>query len=116
MAHLLNSDTLTRSLVSAGVFTGVAYFMSGGSAGLQNYATSALIQGASVAGSDVIHNLISMFPSSVSSAVVTGGLYTAGQMYGRGETNYQSNFVVSAGSEFVARTGWDMWYKSTAGE
>jgi hypothetical protein len=113
---LLNSDTLTRSLVSAGVFAGASWFISGGRAGVNNYAMAAAVQGAAVAGSDAIHNFINMLPSSVSSAVVTGGLYTAAQFYGRGETNFQNNFGVSAASEFAARTGWDMWYSKMGGE
>lgn len=113
MTSLLNHDTLTRSIVSAGVFTGIAWFMSGGSAGLSNYAMAAAVQGAAVAGSDAIHNFISMSPSSVSSAVVTGSLYTAAQFYGRGERNFYNNYGVSAGAEFVARNGWDMWLART---
>jgi hypothetical protein len=115
MANLLNADTLTRAIVSGGVFTGIAWFMSGGNAGINTYAMAAAVQGVAVAGSDAIHNLISMSPSSVSSAVVTGGLYTAAQFYGNGERNYANNFGVSAGAEFVARNGWDMWLAKSEG-
>jgi hypothetical protein len=49
-----------------------------------------------------------MWPTATTSAVVTGALYTATQHFALGDTNDITNYAVSAGSEFTARTieGW----------
>ena len=105
----MNSEDITRAVVSAGVFSGVAWFMSGGNAGIPVYAVSAGLQAAASIGSDTLHRLTMMYPTEITSAVATGGLYTAAQYFLRGETNYLNNYGVSAGSEWVARKGLAAW-------
>jgi hypothetical protein len=73
-----------------------------------DFAVSAGIQAASSVASEVVHNATGMYPTNITSAVVTGATYTAVQYFVRGEDNYLSNYGVSAGSEFVARTVGDM--------
>ena len=107
----MDSQGITRAAVSAGVFTGIAMLMSGGGAAVSDYAVSAGVQAAASIGSDVLHNLWKMYPSAISAAVTTGGLYTAAQMALRGEDNYVNNFGVSAGAEWAARTATGMWQK-----
>lgn len=71
---------------------------------MSTYATAAGVQAAASYGSDQVHNMLSMWPTATTSAVVTGGLYTAAQHFALGDTNDVSNYAVSAGSEFAART------------
>jgi hypothetical protein len=98
-----------RALASAGVFTGIAYAMSGGTHSLTDYALTGAIQGAASLGSDTVHQLVMMYPTKVTASVVTGGLFTAAQHFLRGNDDYVMNYGVSAGSEWAARTGEDMW-------
>jgi hypothetical protein len=102
-------SSVMRALASAGIFTGIAYVMSGGTHSLADYAITGAFQGASSLGSDTVHQVIMMYPTSVTSAVVTGALFTAAQQLLRGNNDYVSNYAVSAGSEWSARTGQDMW-------
>ena len=52
--------------------------------------------------------MTNMWPTATTSAIVTGTLYTATQHFALGDRNDISNYAVSAGSEFAARTieGW----------
>lgn len=109
----MDSSAITRAAVSAGVFAGIAYAMSGGAAGASDYAMAAGVQAAASLGSDVLHRVWMMYPTTMSSAVTAGGLYTAAQWATRGETNYVSNFGVSAGAEWAARSATSMWEKKT---
>ena len=102
-----------RALASAGVFTGIAWAMSGGTHSLTDYAITGAVQGAASIGSDTVHSLVSMYPSKITASVVTGGLFTAVEHL-LGDKNYLSNYAVSAGSEWAARTGEDMWAKKNA--
>jgi hypothetical protein len=106
----MDNSALTRSAISAGVFTGIAWFMSGGTHSLSDYAMAAGVQVVASLGSDKVHQLINMYPTKVSSSVVTGGLYTAAEHL-RGNRNYVSNYAVSAGSEWSAQTISDMMAK-----
>ena len=99
---------LIRALASAGVFTGIAWAMSGGSHSLTDYAMTGAVQGAASLGSDSVHQLLQMYPTKVTASVVTGGLFTAAEHF-LGDHNYVTNYFVSAGSEWAARTGQDMW-------
>jgi hypothetical protein len=54
-----------------------------------------------------------MWPTATTSAVVTGALYTATQHFALGDTNDITNYAVSAGSEFAARTIEDMGQKKS---
>jgi hypothetical protein len=84
------------------LFSGVAYAMSGGQAGLMTYAVSGAVQAASSVGSEVIHTAI-MAPvdtAKITDAVLTGVIYTAAQFFLRGEQNWLNNYAVSAGAEY----------------
>ncbi len=71
---------------------------------MSTYATAAGVQAAASFGSDQVHAITSMWPTATTSAVVTGALYTAAQHFALGDTNDVSNYAISAGSEFAART------------
>ena len=104
----MDSSVLYRAAISAGVFVGVCMAMGGGRAPMSTYATAAGVQAAASWGSDQVHSMPRMWPSAVTSAVVTGGLYTAAQRFALNDKNDAANYTVSAGSEYVARTveGW----------
>ncbi len=102
-------SSVMRAVASAGIFTVIAYAMSGGTHTLVDYAITGAFQGAASLGSDTVHQVIMMYPTKVTSSVVTGALFTAAQHFARGNDDYVSNYAVSAGSEFGARTGQDMW-------
>jgi len=104
----MDHSGLIRALASAGVFTGIAWAMSGGSHSLTDYAMTGAVQGAASVGSDTVHQLLMMYPTKVTASVVTGGLFTAAEHL-LGDHNYMSNYLVSAGSEWAARTGLDVW-------
>ena len=103
----MDSSDLYRAAVSAGVFVGVCMALGGG-APMSTYATAAAVQVAASWGSDRVHTMASMWPTHTTSAVVTGALYTATQHFALGDHNDVSNYLVSAGSEYAARTieGW----------
>ena len=99
-----------RALLSAGVFTGIAWAMSGGTHNLTDYAMTGAVQGAASLGSDTVHQIIMLYPTKITSSVATGALFTAAQHL-LGDHNYVSNYCVSAGSEWAARTGHEMLAK-----
>jgi len=105
----MDASEVTRAAVSAGVFAGIAYVMSGGAASINDYAMSAGVQAAASLGSDAVHRVVMMVPTNITSAVAAGGLYTAAQYVLRGETNFFNNYGVSAGAEWAARTAVGMW-------
>ena len=111
----MDPSAMTRAAISAGVFSGIAYLMSGGKAGLTDYLVSGGMQAAASLGSDTVHQFLMMYPTKVTASVVTGGLYTAAQHFLRGEDNYINNYGVSAVSEWSARTADDMLKKNLAG-
>ncbi len=100
-----------RAVVSAGVLTGVAWAMSGGSHSLSDYAMTGAVQVAASLGSDMVHQTLMMYPTKITASVVTGGLFTAAQHFVRNNSDYVMNYAISAGSEFGARTADDMWQK-----
>jgi hypothetical protein len=103
----MDTSDLYRAAISAGVFVGVCMALGGG-APMSTYATAAAVQAASSWGSDQVHSMTSMWPTATTSAVVTGAIYTAAQHFALGDTNDVTNYAVSAGSEYTARTieGW----------
>ena len=109
----MDNGALTRAAVSAGVLTGIAWVMSGGTHSLSDYAITAGVQVAASIGSDKVHDIIMMYPTKVSSSVVTGGLFTAAEHL-LGNREYVSNYFVAAGSDWAARTADDMWAKKNA--
>ena len=102
---------LTRAALSAGVFAGVAFLMGGGNAGLTNYAVGGGIQAAASLGSDVVHGLLMRYPTTITSSVATGGLFTAAQYLLGDRDHALTNYVVSAGSEYSVRVGQNMLQK-----
>lgn len=103
----MDTSDLYRAAISAGVFVGVCVALGGGQP-MSTYATAAAVQAAASYGSDRIHAMTNMWPTATTSAIVTGTLYTATQHFALGDRNDISNYAVSAGSEFAARTieGW----------
>lgn len=99
----MDSSALYRAAISAGVFVGVCVAMGGG-APITTYATAAGVQVVASWGSDHAHAILMMYPSAFTSAVATGVLYTAAQHFALNDKNDVSNYAVSAGSEYVART------------
>ena len=99
----MDNSALYRAAISAGVFVGVCMALGGG-ASMSTYATAAGVQAAASWGSDQVHVMTNMWPTATTSAVVTGTLYTAAQHFALGDTNDITNYAVSAGSEFAART------------
>lgn len=103
----MDTSQLYRAAISAGVFIGVC-MAAGGGAPVSTYAKAAAVQVAASWGSDRVHTMLMMWPSNLTSAVVTGALYTTTQHFALGDRNDVSNYLVSAGSEYAARTieGW----------
>jgi hypothetical protein len=75
---------------------------------------SGAVQAAASLGSDTVHQLLMMYPTKLTASVVTGGLFTAAQHFLRGNNDYTSNYLVSAGSEWSGRTVNDMLLKKNA--
>jgi predicted ABC-type sugar transport system permease subunit len=101
----MDSASYSRALISGGVLAAVAYTMSQGSHGFADYAMTGALQAAASLGSDTVHDILTMYPTKVTAAVVTGGLFSAAQMYLRGDNNLVMNYGTSAGSEWAARIG-----------
>ena len=104
----MDSSTLYRAAISAGVFVGVCMVAGGAGVPFSTYAKAAGVQVAASLGSDRIHKMTSMEPTTVTSAIATGALYTVTQHFLLGDKNDVTNDFVSAGSEAGARTieGW----------
>ena len=100
----MDSSALYRAAISAGVLVGVCVAFGGSSVPIATYGKAAAVQVAASLGSDKIHELVAMEPTSITSAVVCGTLYPAAQHFAMGDTNDTTNYVVSAGSEYGART------------
>ena len=98
----MDSAALYRGAISGGVFVGVCMALGGG-APMSTYATAAAVQVAASWGSDHVHNALMMWPTTITSSMVTGVLYTATQHFALGDKNDVNNYITSAGSEYVAR-------------
>ena len=98
------SNSANRALWAAGIWAATAYgvtALAGGSADLSNILYDAAIMGGSSWGSDYVHELTNMVPSSASSAVVCGVVFAGAQKGLRGDSNYAVNFGAAALNEFV---------------
>ena len=109
----MDNAALYRAAISAGVFVGVCVAVGGGSVPITTYGTAAAVQAAASLGSDQVHAIVKMDPTSLTSAVVTGILYTATQHFALGDRNDVTNYAVSAGAEYGARTI-ESWGKSSS--
>ena len=98
----MDSSTLVRAAVSGGVFVGICAALGGGAPASEYYMAGATQVVASW-GSDQVHNVLQMWPSRLTSAIVTGGLFTAARHFVSGDRNDVNNYITSAGSEYVAR-------------
>ena len=54
------------------------------------------IMGAATLGSDIVHNVIGMVPTTASSALVSGSFYAGAQKAYRDDSNYVVNLVADA--------------------
>jgi hypothetical protein len=106
----MDSSTLVRAAVSGGVFVGICAALGGG-VPVSEYYMAAATQVAASWGSDQVHNVLQMWPSRLTSAVVTGSLFTAARHFVSGDRNDVNNYITSAGSEYVARAVDDMVLK-----
>ena len=104
----MDSSAIVRSAVSAGVLCGIAWAMTGGAVSTTDLAYLGGVQAAASYGSDQVHTMLMMWPTSVTGAVVTGALYTGAQRLLRNEVDYVTNYAFSAGSDFAARRIDDM--------
>ena len=96
---------LQRPLVSAGVFVAGAFALTtvaGVPASLRDFAMEGAYIAASTFGSDALHDVLHMYPTGVTSAVVVGVMNAALQSVGRNSTNYTSNFVSGAVTDLAS--------------
>jgi len=100
---IMDTSQIYRAAISAGVFVGVCMALGGG-APISTYGTAAAVQAVASIGSDTVHSMLMMWPTATTSAVATGAIYTATQHFVLNDTNDVTNYLVSAGSEFGART------------
>ena len=103
MTSMLNTDSVQRGVWSAAVFFGISYLASGGAADFTEYAKVAALQGASVLGSDAVHNWAQMNPSAITSGAVTALVFMAGSRALNGDNEYLTNAGLSFLSEFTER-------------
>lgn len=99
----MNSDSVSRAALSAGVWFGTAFALSvvlGANLPVTDLAVDAGLMGASALGADVLHGALGWVPTGVTSAAATGAMYAAAQKAyraeGKGGDNYIINFVAAA--------------------
>jgi hypothetical protein len=98
------SASVNRAVWAAGIWAVTAYgvtALAGGNADLTNVLYDAAIMGGSSWGSDWLHEVTNMVPSSASSAVVCGAVFAGAQKGLRGDSNYGVNFGAAALNEFI---------------
>ena len=98
----MDQSLIMRSALSATVFAAVSLVLTGGDVATLDIAIEAGIQAAAAASSDMVHSAIGRENTPLSSAVVTGALFTVYKAVGRGNTDYAMNLGASAATDFIA--------------
>jgi len=104
---------LNRGVMSAGLWVATTYGISlalGGDFTLMDAAVDGAIMGASAIGSDYAHQWIGMTPTTMTSAVGAGVMYTAIQAAYRGSEDYATNFGMAALNDVAT----EVWSASMA--
>jgi hypothetical protein len=68
------------------------------------------IMGAATLGSDIVHNVIGMVPTTASSALVSGSFYAGAQKAYRDDSNYVVNLVAGAANDVLVDYAGNMYY------
>lgn len=100
----MDSQSMSRAVMSAGLWFGVSYGLGlafGTSPSLMDVAVDSGLMGASSLGSDLVHSVVGMNPSGVSSAVATGGLYSVSQKLYRGSDEYVVNMALAGANDWA---------------
>lgn len=104
----MDSSSLNRAVMSGGLWMAVIYgvgLATGNPVDLMNTALDAGIMAGSAVGADIMHSVIGMEETSISSAVVTGAYYAGIQRLVRGDTNYLVNAGIAGANDFAV----SMW-------
>lgn len=104
----MDSASMNRALWSAGIWAGTAFglgALTGANITLYDAAMDGAVMGGSSYTSDYIHSMIGWQPTGLTSAVVTGAVFSGAQRGLRGSTAYTTNFVAGAANDFLVE-----WY------
>lgn len=100
----MDSQSMSRAVMSAGLWFGVSYGL-GMAFGVRvnpvDVAIDSALLGGSALASDMLHTSLGMPPSAVSSAVATGALYAGTQKLYRGSDAYLTNAVVAGANDYA---------------
>ena len=100
----MDSQTISRGFMSAGLWFGVSYGLGlafGANPQLMDIAVDSGLMGASSVASDMVHSMIGMSPSGVTSAVVTGGFYAGSQKLYRNSDDYVVNVALAGANDWA---------------
>lgn len=95
--------SLNRALWSAGIWAGTAYTLSmllGANVSLTDALMDGGVMGGSSLASDYVHGAIGVQPTGLTSAAMTGAIFTGAQA-ARGSRAYTSNFLAAAGNDYL---------------
>jgi hypothetical protein len=111
------ADSFTRALWSSGVWLATAYGLGmvvGANLNASDVLVDAGIMGAATFGSDFVHNVIGLIPTTASSALVSGSFYAGAQKAYRDDSNYVVNLVAGAANDVVVDYVGNMYYARSA--
>ena len=111
------ADPVTRALWSSGIWLATAYGLGmvvGANLNATDVLVDAGIMGAATLGSDIVHNVIGMVPTTASSALVSGSFYAGGQKAYRDDSNYVVNLVAGAANDVLVDYAGNMYYARSA--
>ena len=111
------ADSFTHALWSSGVWLATAYGLSmvvGENLNASDVLVDAGIMGAATFGSDFVHNVIGLIPTTASSALVSGSFYAGAQKAYRDDSNYVVNLVAGAANDVVVDYVGNMYYARSA--
>ena len=111
------ADSVTRAVWSSGIWLATAYGLGlvvGANLNVYDVLVDAGIMGAATFGSDVVHSVIGMVPSTASSALVSGSLYAGGQKAYRDDSNYVVNLAAGAANDVLVDYVGSMYYSQQA--
>ena len=107
------ADPVTRALWSSGIWLATAYGLGmvvGANLNATDVLVDAGIMGAATLGSDIVHNVIGMVPTTASSALVSGSFYAGAQKAYRDDSNYVVNLVAGAANDVLVDYAGNMYY------
>jgi len=109
----MDPASINRGIMSAGLWVATIYGISlatGGDFTLMDSAVDGAIMGASAVGSDLAHSWIGMTPTTMTSALGAGAMYTGIQAFYNGSTDYAVNFGMAAANDVAV----ELWSASMA--